>query len=477
MALADLIAHGKWRPQQSHEVKKDRQGNEFTPTSDSVKSSLAPEPITRDPKAVDRNSARTAAQTLLTVFDGDNSATKTGASDNRVEIRASRGRLGEAVDFALQKSKDIMSLVTGGTKAADKLDVLVGNSGLVPALELWAAAYRVGETDPVKLKMLLDNVTASARKIAANVKPGANALQLPLLDQLAAQFWTALEVPLTEVAFEASELLRSPPSFTSEPLAGPALKAARDTRQSLLREAAVALESKGGLPKVVDMVLTGQDALKGLRDKSWAKTLRTAAEEWALAQTRDPKQVVTQASGFLQALGVARSDVTRNGTPGEVIVGERIIDALAFAFRTKIAQLGEADAQIEAQTTRLVASLADFQQPAPTIDNLAAYWRAAKGKLKGVPSGLDLAAKLSVWQKAVADPTNTAGLSKATYDVVAALNAYRTGLTEPQLVGGLGFEDSVRLLQALDELGVAIGSKMSTLQRGPSETAAVSLAT
>lgn len=447
IAVADLIVQSRWKPAEAR-----------TPDTKEISKLLGPEPVSTDPKAADRNDARNSAKAVLEKARGSTKGELPELVARQSETRASRGYLREAVDYLLTRVEHATSAMPGGSSAAAKLDAAVQKSSLLPALEAWSAAYRSGESDPVKLKTLLDDVRLGAQALTDEVNtrfpnvsvsgttPEANAVS----------FLEAVEIPLAEVALEAAELLRTPPSSSSDPLSGPATTVERNTVRSRARMAALrAINGEGGLPKFVEATVP-----KALQSESWATTLRAAAKRWTKAETRDANQVVKAASDFVDALRLVQTDLAKNWTPGTVFVGEGTVDALATALGEKIMALAATDPQIKAQTGKQLADLAKFQLSTQTIPDMAGYWRTTKAGIKNVPNvGLDFATKLAAWQKAAANPADTATLSGATYDVVDALIGNRLAIAGSSMSDA----DKAVLLRALDDLGAAVAVGMAAL--------------
>jgi hypothetical protein len=224
MAVADLIIQQRWKPAAAR-----------TPNGKTIKALLAFEPESTDPKAVNRNAVRKSATARLT--DVNPKATSDLIS-RQTECRASRGHLSEAVDYLLTRTIHGTSAKPGGTKAATTLDAAVKSSKLLPALEAWSAAYRAGESDPGKLKTLLDDVNKKAEALKTTLEAafGDNIPEKESPEASAAAFMELVEIPLSEIALEAAELLRTPPQVSSDPLSGPAASAERSTVRAKARE-------------------------------------------------------------------------------------------------------------------------------------------------------------------------------------------------------------------------------------------------
>ena len=283
MAVADLITQGKWKPTAAR-----------TPNATTIGLLLALEPVSTDPKAVDRNAVRTSAKALI---DNSKSFGKTLDIARQTQTRASRGHLSEAVDFLLTRLKHGASAMPGGTKAATTLDAFVQKSKLLPALEAWSATYRAGEVRSGKLKTLLDDVNQRAQALADRLNAAFPNPREGTPQAAAAAFIEAVQVPLAEVALEAAELLRTPPVYSSDPLSGPATTAEQNTVRASARRAALdAINGRaGGLPKFFNTTVP-----KELQSEPWATSLRNAATNWSTAETRDANQVVKAASAFVE---------------------------------------------------------------------------------------------------------------------------------------------------------------------------------
>ena len=156
---------------------------------------------------------------------------------------------------------------------------------------------------------------------------------------------------------------------------------------------------------------------------------------------------------------LAQNELKTNWTPGTVFVADGTIDALATAVSEKIKALAATDPQIKAQTGQQLAELAKFQLPTQTISDMAGYWRTNKGKLSVPKLRLDLATKLAKWEKAAADPTDKAGLSSATYNVIDALTGNRLAISGSSLSDA----DKAVLLRALYDLGTVVAGRMLSL--------------
>jgi hypothetical protein len=450
LAIADILTTGRWKPAQAR-----------TPDAATISQLLDLEPISPgspDQKVIDRNSARNSAKALLKKSEeavrGKPSAE---ARARATASRASRGHLPDLVNFLLTRTKTATAAIPGGAKAVSALDDAVQKSSLLPALELWSASYRKGEDDPVKLKILLDNVSESAQLLIDGINqafPSLGAVGSP--ETNASAFIPRIKTSLREVALEAAELLRTPPSVSSDPLAGPARVAETSTVRVRTRMAAIdAINGKGKLSEFIKDNLP-----KELKLDNWAQKLLKGATTWDTAETRDTKSLIDAASQFIDTLKLASTDLQKSWTPGTVFLGEGMIDALASAVKEKITALSAADPQVKAQLVKQLADLAGYQLPDKTIVDPAKYWQTTKKAVSGVPHvGLDLATKLSAWQSASANPSDTVSLIAATYNVVDALIGNHLAISGSSLADG----DKAVLLRALDDLGISIAGKMSTL--------------
>lgn len=444
LALADLITRAKFQ------AAADR-----VPSSRDIADLLKSESGT-DAAAKARNIVRTLATKLMTTVPGG-AGVGGGADPRLIEVRASRGHLAECFSHALARVREVTAGMKGGAPSAAALDTAVAKSGLLPALQAWSEAYRNGETDPAKLNGLLRIVTDAGKALTnefasrfpmqnlADKGPAGNAVT----------FQAFASFVLSEVALETAELLRTPPSNSSDPFAGPSKSVEHSTTLSRARTAATDAAAKGRLSTFLDANLP-----KSLRGESWAAKLIGATTAWGTAETRDAAQVIKAASAFADALSSAHDDLQKNWTPGEVFVGDGLIDALSTALTAKLEALAATDPQIKAGLTDELSTLRSLNITPQAITDLADYWQTTSKSAKGLSkTGPGLSGTLKAWDAAAANPGDSDTLVTATYRLADALTAKRTAIAGSSMTDA----DKAITLRALDDLGNAVATRLAAL--------------
>lgn len=445
MAVADIINGNKWKA-----------GSVRTPDMKTVEQLLGSEPADSQ-GATDRNSMRTSAKQLS---ERANGAVRTGDPTGReLATRASRGYLKESTEFLRSRLENgAIAMGRKGKAVADSLHQAVDASRVLDALDMWSESYRAGEADPVKLKLLLDNVNTCGKNLDAELTKRFPNVNINGTDpaQNALSFGKAMLTVYGEVAFEAAELLRPGGEVSTDPLAGPKTAANENTvRGDNRRAASKAINGEKGLLGFIDAAVPAE-----LRADSWVGTLRKAASDLNLAESRDANQVAKAAGAFVDALSSAKADLEKNWTPGAVFLGEGVIDSLATALGDKLATLGAADPGIATATADALADLKGFQQVAPTISDPVDYWQTTLKSVKGMPSDtVDLPGKLKAWAAATAPPVDPATLSATTYAAVDALITNRIAVLGSKQADG----DKAILVRTLDDLSTMIGATVASL--------------
>lgn len=279
---------------------------------------------------------------------------------------------------------------------------------------------------------------------------------------MAASLKVPLQCCVTEIAFEASELLRTDPKTSSSALEAVSGLVKNTTIRGQDRVAAkLARDGVGGISDY--LVRSG----RAYEKTTWYAELKTATGTWSEAATRDLKSFTKATDLFAKTAAKVAGDLAKLPAKrsAEAIDARALLDALTEAVLDRAQRIRAADpdgTKTLLPDTLIKQLAASLSSPPKGPADLAAYWRAGKKGIDGkLPAGMDagLANKLSAWQKLAGSATAPDKIAAATYDTVETLVDYRSQIEK----GANARQDKAKLLALIDDLLTEMSVKLAAL--------------